>query len=53
VENQEKNIAVVPADEAGDRRSSRLIVGTPSLESFAGWGPKMEGSLRNILRGLN
>jgi hypothetical protein len=53
VENQEKNIAVVPAAEAGDRRSSRLIESTPSLESFAGWGPKMEGSIRNLLRGLN
>jgi hypothetical protein len=53
VENQEKEIVDVPAVEAGDRRSSRLIAGVSILDAFAGWGPRMESSSRNILRGLN
>jgi hypothetical protein len=53
VENQPKNVTEVPAEEAGDRRSSRLVQGIPNSDVFAGWGPRMEGSLRDILRGLN
>jgi hypothetical protein len=41
------------APEAGDRRSSGLVQGLPLLEAFAGWGPRLEGSIRDVLRGLN
>ena len=53
MENQDKNVAVVPADVAGDRRSSRLIQSVPTPDAFAGWGPKMTGSVKDVLRGLN
>jgi hypothetical protein len=52
VENQDKNIAVLPSEEGEDRRTW-LIEGVSMLDSFSGWGPRMEGSNRNILRGLN
>lgn len=47
------NIAVSPVDDGADRRTSRLVEGLTILDSFAGWGPRMAGSPRNILRGLN
>jgi len=50
---KEKNIAVIAADESDDRRSSRLVEGQSLVDSFGGWGPRMVGSSRNILRGLN
>jgi hypothetical protein len=50
---KEKNIAVIATDEGDDRRSSRLVEGQSLLDSFAGWGPRIAGSPRNILRGLN
>lgn len=53
MENQDKNVAVVPAEEGGDRRPSRLIQSVPVQEAFGGWGPKMVGSLRDVLRGMN
>jgi hypothetical protein len=52
VENQDKNSAVLPSDEGEDRRTW-LIEGVSMLDAFSGWGPRMEGSRRNILRGLN
>jgi hypothetical protein len=51
VENQEKDIAVIPA--ADYRRKGRLIEGASTIDAFSGWGPGIAGSNRNILRGLN
>jgi hypothetical protein len=53
VEKQNNAIAPVPAAQEGDRRSSGLVQGLPLLEAFAGWGPRLEGSVRDVLRGLN
>jgi hypothetical protein len=53
VENQDKNVAVLPSEEEGEDRRTWLIEGVSMLDTFAGWGPRMEGSRRNILRGLN
>jgi len=58
VEKEIKVIAPVAAPEgaatpAGDRRSSGLVRGLPLSEAFAGWGPRLEGSIRDVLRGLN
>jgi hypothetical protein len=52
VENK-KERPVVTAGNDGDRRTKRLVEGLSIVESFAGWGPSMIGSARNILRGLN
>jgi hypothetical protein len=52
VENQEKNIAVAPVVDGDDRRTW-LIASPPSLATFGGWGPRMESSIRDVLRGLN
>jgi hypothetical protein len=55
VENKTKVIAPAsePVASEGDRRSSGLVRGVPLLEAFAGWGPRLEGSVRDVLRGLN
>jgi len=54
VEKEIKVIVPVPAEATeGDRRSTGLVQGLPVLEAFAGWGPRLEGSIRDVLRGLN
>jgi hypothetical protein len=52
VENENETIERV-VEESAERGSSRLIRAVPSTDAFAGWGPRMAGSLRDILRGMN
>jgi hypothetical protein len=53
VENLNKSAVAVSADDSSERRSPRLLEGLAILDSFAGWGPRIANSPRNILRGLN
>jgi hypothetical protein len=50
---QTDTIEIVTAERETDRRASRIITTAPSTDSFAGWGPRMASSLRDILRGMN
>ena len=32
---------------------TRLVHVVPSTSAFAGWGPRMDSSMRDVLRGMN
>ncbi len=54
MENEKQAIVAAAAPQEEPQATlTRLVHVVPSTSVFAGWGPRMETSLRDIMRGRN